>query len=165
MASRAERRPFIDFSRLLPAEYAGFVAAAILFVSLFLPWFSTAGQNAQINGEQGTFNAFETFGEAVPFLPLDYLLAAACIAPFVLAYIIVRGHALSWRPGEVTAIVGIIAFVLVLCNGVILGKPGNPPEEIEFGIGYPIALVGAVGIIITGFIRQAQNAGRKPPGV
>ena len=83
----------------------------------------------------------------------------------MLGYIIVRGHELGWRPGEVTAIVGIIAFVLVLCNGIILGKPGEPPSEISFGIGYPIALIGSLGIIVSGFIRQAQSAGRKPPGV
>lgn len=164
--SHAERRPFLDFSQLLPAEYFGFVAAAVLFLSLFLTWFSTnPGSNGAINGQAGDFTAWDTFGSSVPFLPLDGLLAAACIAPFVLAYIILRGHALSWRPGEVTAIVGIIAFVLILCNGVILGKPGEPPSEISFGIGYPIALAASFGIIVSGFIRQSQNVGRKPPGV
>lgn len=163
-ASHAERRPFLDFSRLLPAEYFGFLAAGILFASLFLEWFSTSG-NGRVNGQAGEFNAWETFGGSIAWLPLDVLLAAACIAPFVLAYIIMRGHELSWRPGEVTAIVGIIAFVLILLNGIILGKPGGPSGTISFGIGYPIALVGAFGIIASGFVRQLEDAGRKPPGV
>jgi len=46
---------------------------------------------------------------------------------------------LAPEPGEL--VVGIIAFVLILCNGIILGKPGDPPGEISFGIGYPIAIV------------------------
>jgi cytosine/uracil/thiamine/allantoin permease len=157
--SSAQKERAFSISRLLPAEYGGFLAAAVLFVSLFLTWFSTNGPNGSINGETGEFNAWNTFNS------LDYLLAAACIAPFILAYIIVRGHELSWRPGEVTAIVGIIAFVLILCNGVILGKPGNPPGEIAFGIGYPIALVASFGILVSGFLRQGQNVKRKPPGV
>lgn len=158
MATRAEKPSAFSISRLLPAEYFGFLAAGALFISLFLTWFSTEG-NGSINGQPGEFNAWDTFNT------LDWLLAAACIAPFILAYIIVRGHELSWRPGEVTAIVGIIAFVLILCNGIILGKPGEPPGEISFGIGYPIAVVASLGIIVSGFIRQAQNVGRKPPGV
>jgi hypothetical protein len=157
-ASRAERRPFLDFSRLLPAEYFGFLASGVLLVSLFLEWFSTSG-NGRINGQSGEFTAWDTF------VSLDWLLAAACIAPFVLAYIIMRGHELSWRPGEVTAIVGIIAFVLILLNGIVLGKPGGPSGTISFGIGYPIALLGAFGIIASGFVRQLEDAGRKPPGV
>ena len=164
MATRAQEQSGFSVSRLLPAEYFGFVAAAALFISLFLTWFTTEG-NGSINGQPGEFNAWETFGSTLPWLPLDGLLAAACIAPFVLAYIIVRGHELSWRPGEVTAIVGIIAFVLILCNGIILGKPGDPPGEISFGIGYPIAIIASLGIIASGFIRQSQNVGRKPPGV
>ncbi len=160
-ASQAERkRSFIQLGLLQKAEYFGFLAAAVLFVSLFLPWFDTSSNvNSRISGREGPLTAFETFGI------LDLLLVAACTAPFILAYIIVRGHELGWRPGEVTAIVGIIAFVLILCNGVILGKPGNPPGEIAFGIGYPIALVASFGILVSGFLRQGQNVKRKPPGV
>ena len=48
------------------------------------------------------------------FGTLDWLLVAACTAPFILTWIIARGHALTWQPGEVTMIVGITAFVLIL---------------------------------------------------
>ena len=53
-------------------------------------------------------NAFEIFGI------LDWLLVAACLAPFILAWIVARGHKLTWRPGEVTMIVGMTAFVLII---------------------------------------------------
>jgi hypothetical protein len=160
-ASQAERRGFIDLSKLQRPEYFGFAAAVLLFISLFLPWFSTNENNPQatINGETGELNAFQTF------VSLDWLLVAACSAPFILAYIIVRSHELSWRPGEVTAIVGLTAFVLIFCNGVAFGKPGEPDSEIAFGIGWYLGLAAAAGIAISGFFRQLEGVGRKPPGV
>lgn len=158
-ASQAERRPFIDASRLSRSDYLGFTAAAILGVSLFLPWFSTTSVTGSINGERGTFNAFGTYNV------LDILLAAACIAPFILAYIVMRRHELSWRPGEVTAIVGLTAFFLIVLNGIVLGKPGEPDSEIGFEIGYPIGLVGSAGIAVSGFLRQLRGTKKQPPGV
>jgi hypothetical protein len=76
-----------------------------------------------------------------------------------------RGHALTWRPGELTMIVGILYFVLILCNGVILGKPGEPQSEISYRIGYLVGLLGSAGIAAGGLVRQALYARRKPPGV
>jgi hypothetical protein len=154
--------PFtFDTSLWKPGEYYGFAASAVLFGSLFLPWYGTStNPNAEINGARGTFDAFATFKL------LDILLVAACTAPFVLAWIIARGHALEWRPGEVTMIVGMIATMLILLNGVILGKPGAPDSEISLKIGWFVGLLGALGICAAGVLRQAEQArDRKPPGV
>jgi hypothetical protein len=128
---------------------------------MFLPWYGTSSNpNAQINGARGTFNAFQTFKV------LDILLVAACLAPFILAWIIARGHALTWRPGEVTMIVGMTTFVLIILNGVVLGKPGGPDSEIGLQYGWFIGLLGAAGICTAGVLRQAEQAReRKPPGV
>ena len=154
----------MDFSRLKGSEYLGFVGAGVLFLSLFLSWFSTEG-NGRINGVTGPsagsrdFTAWDTYGV------LDYLLTAACIAPFVLAYLIVRGAELSWRPGEITMIVGMVAFSLILLNGIVLGRPGEPSSEISLKLGYLVGLLGALGITAGGLIRQAQGGRRrKPPG-
>jgi hypothetical protein len=154
--------PFkLDFSLWLPGEYYGFLGSAVLFGSLFLPWYGTStNPNAEINGARGTFDAFQTFKV------LDILLVAACSAPFILAWIIARGHALTWRPGEVTMIVGMTALVLIVLNGIILGKPGEPDSEISLKIGWFVGLLGSAGICAAGIMRQAQQArGRKPPGV
>jgi hypothetical protein len=159
-ATRAEGKGFLDLSRLHRADYIGFAGAGVLFISLFLPWFSTSSsnQNSIIDGKRGSFTAWEVFST------LDWLLLAACTAPFVLAWIIARGHALSWRPGEVTMIVGITAFALIVMNGLILGKPGDT-VGVGFKIGYPVALLGAALICLGGVIRQAEGVkGRKPPG-
>jgi hypothetical protein len=155
-------QPFkLDFSLWLRGEYYGFAGSAVLLFSLFLPWYGTSSNpNANINGHRGTFDAFATFKL------LDILLVAACAAPFILAWIVARGHALTWRPGEVTMIVGMTAFVLIVLNGIILGKPGDPDSEISLKIGWFIGLLGSAGICAAGVMRQAEQArDRKPPGV
>ena len=163
-ASRAEGRGgYVDTSRLTPAEYAGCLAAIALVLSLFLPWFGTSASNdaSMLAGASGgdSVNAWQTFGL------LDLLLLAAATAPFILAWIIARGHKLTWKPGEVTMLVGITAFVLILCNGVILGRPGDS-VEISLEIGYLVALVACVAMAASGFVRQSRyTEGRKPPGV
>jgi hypothetical protein len=151
----------MDFGRLQRGEFIGFAGVGVLLVSLFLPWFETNpdNANAQINGQTGEFNAFDTYGT------LDWLLVAACLAPFILAWIVVRGHKLTWRPGEITMIVGMTAFALILLNGVILGRPGDPDSEIDIKIGYIVGLIGAAMICAGGIIRQAEgDRARKPPG-
>jgi hypothetical protein len=164
-ATREEKGPpekfKLDFSLWLPGEYYGFLGAAVLLASMFLKWYGTSDNpNALINGARGEFNAFETFKV------LDILLVGACTAPFILAWIVARGHALTWRPGEVTMIVGMTAFVLIVLNGIVLGKPGGPDSEIELKLGWYIGLLGAAGICAAGVLRQAEQArDRKPPGV
>ena len=151
----------MDLGRLQRGEFIGFAGVGVLLVSLFMPWFETNpdNPNAQINGERGEFNAFDTYGS------LDWLLVAACLAPFILAWIVVRGHKLTWRPGEITMIVGMTAFALIILNGVILGRPGDPDSEIDIKIGYIVGLLGSAMICAGGIIRQAEgDRARKPPG-
>jgi hypothetical protein len=99
------------------------------------------------------------------FNTLDWLLVAACAAPFILSWIVARGHKLTWKPGEVTMVVGITAFVLILCNGIILGRP-EPAIDVGLGIGYFVALIASAGMLVAGYLRQAfYTSARKPPGV
>jgi hypothetical protein len=159
-----ERGGYLDLSRLTPGEYFGMAAALVLLASLWLPWFTTSSNpNSKINsasiGPSDSASAFQTF----PIL--RWFLIAGCIAPFVLSWIIARQHKLTWKPGEVTMIVGITTFVLILCNGIILGKP-EPGIEIGFGIGYFVAMIGSLGMTVAGYLRQAvYTDARKPPGV
>jgi len=163
-ASSAEGRGgYLDFSRLSPGEFLGMGAALVLLGSLFLPWFTTSADNpnSTIAGASGgdSATAWEVFNT------LDWVLLAACTAPFILSWIVARGHELTWKPGEVTMIVGITAFVLVLCNGIILGRPGDS-VDIGLAIGYFVALIGSAGMLVAGYLRQAfYTSARKPPGV
>ena len=101
-ASKAEPTGFISVARLTPAELFGCLAGGLLVLSLFMPWFGTSETNTnstlQIVGggmAQGgdTVTAWETFRI------LRWLLVAAASAPFILLWIVARGHCLTWKPG------------------------------------------------------------------
>jgi len=150
---------------------AGALAAIALIGSLFLlEWFSlTTGQErtvqqAWVCGE-GDYSCtgWETFGI------LRYLLILAALAPAILGYILIRGHKLSYPPGEMTMIAGFAAFVLISYNGILF-KP-KPDEGQVFGeslgIGYWVALLAAAAIGVVGFLRSQASGGRqqrKAPG-
>jgi hypothetical protein len=162
-SSARGRSGYLDLSRLTPGEYVGMGAGLLLLISLWLPWFSTAenNPNSTIAGATGggSANAWQVFSS------LDLLLVLASTAPFILSWIVARGHRLTWKPGEVTMVVGMVALVLILCNGIILGRPGDS-VEIGLAIGYFAALVASAGMIVAGYLRQAVYAdARKPPGV
>ncbi|HKH22999.1 MAG TPA: hypothetical protein VKA88_05210 [Solirubrobacterales bacterium] len=164
-AARAE----LDASKLDRSEIIGMVAAAVLVFSLFLEWFSlsTDPSVVQRGGDTSAWacgvgdsscNAWQTF----PIL--RWLLLAAAAAPFILAWIVIRGHALSWPRGELTAIVGLAAFVLIAYNGII-DKPQDG-LEISLSIGYWLALLASIGIFVSGGFRAVESGGggqRKPP--
>jgi uncharacterized membrane protein len=96
---------------------------------------------------------------------LRFLLLLAALAPAILAYIIVRGHALSWPRGELTAVTALAALTFILFRGVI-DKPGTPPGEISVDFGWWVALVGGLLILVGSIARSRESATRrKPPGV
>jgi hypothetical protein len=171
-----------DLKRIHRAELIGFVGVAILAIALFLiPWYSTSCADAHAaasaaagcnpnsklklaSGElaYGSYTGWET----LKFM--RWFLLAGCIAPFVLAYIIARGHELSWRPGEVTMIIGIVLVALILLDGIILGKPGGSSKnavDLNLEIGYLIAIIGSFLISFGGFRRQVEGVKPSPPGV
>jgi hypothetical protein len=156
----------MDFSRLNRTRVLIGGAASILLVIaiLFLPWYSLtdtdtrAESGAWLCGEdEFSCTGFETF----PIL--RWLLLLAALAPLILAYILVRGHRLSWAPGEMTMVAGFAAAVLILYNGVI--DIPAPAEGLEFGTsldyGYWIALLAAIAIAATGFTRSIESGPRK----
>jgi hypothetical protein len=156
----------MDFSRLNRGRVvAGGIASLLLIVSiLFLPWYSlTDVPEREATGAwlcgAGNFECtgFETF----PML--RWLLLLAAIAPLILAYILVRGHRLSYPPGEMTMIAGFAAAVLIAYNGII-DKPA-PEQGLEFGTslsyGYWVALLAAIAIAAVGFTRSIESGPRK----
>jgi hypothetical protein len=163
-ASTDEGSGYLDFSKVSPGELMGMGAALLLLASLWLPWFTTSSTNPNSELPGGVSNGDSANAWQV-FNTLDWLLVSACAAPFILTWIIARGHKLTWKPGEVTMIVGIVAFMLILCNGVILGRPGDS-VDIGLGIGYFVALLASLGLLAAGYLRQAlYTTDRKPPGV
>jgi hypothetical protein len=159
----------MDASKLDRSEIIGMAAAALLVISLFLEWYSlstdpsvvqrgTDEANWACGVDNSSCNAWDTF----PVLSVLLLFAAA--APFILAWIVMRGHALSWPRGELTAIVGLTAFVLIAYNGLV----DKPQEglEMSLGFGYWLALLASIGIFLSGGSRAVESGGgarRKPP--
>src|SRR3954467_13703491 len=101
-----------DFTELHWSEGVGFAGSGILLASLFMPWFSTScdsihprlspagcNPNSVLTGNKGGSHSYGEFSAFQTFRLLDIILVLACLAPFVLAYIIVRSHELTWRPG------------------------------------------------------------------
>jgi hypothetical protein len=78
---------------------------------------------------------------------------------------VIRGHHLTWPRGELTAIAGLTALVLILFNGVV-DKPSENDIAISLSWGYFVALIAAIGIFIAGGFRAVESGGggqRKPP--
>jgi hypothetical protein len=152
----------MDFSKLQRGEIVAVVGGLLLAVSVFLPWYKLGNRFATLNGHRGAgahLSAWQSLGI------IRILLLLAAVAPLVLAYIIVRQHALSWPRGELTAIVGITAITLIFVRGLII-KPGTPSGEVSIDYGWFVALLAGIVLLVGAVIHRSQfDTVRKPPGV
>jgi hypothetical protein len=151
----------MDFGRLGRGELVAALGGLLLAACLFAPWYETDpdNPNARIEGAAGSASGWDVH------TTLRWLLLAAAAAPFILIWIVIRDHELSWARGEMTAVVAIAAFGLVAYTG-LLDRPGEPSGAIALRWGLWGALLGT--ILMTG--GGAVTAGRtertrKPPGV
>ncbi len=152
----------MDFKQLDRGELIAVLGGVLLGISLFLSWYTLGNHNAVLNACKGPNTSCSGWGSLTI---LRFLLLIAAIAPAILAYIIIRGHALSWPRGELTAVTALTALTFTLFRGVI-DKPGSPPGEIGIDIGWWLALVGGVLILLGSIWRSQESAARrKPPGV
>lgn len=152
----------MNIKELDRGELVAVAGGVLLGVSLFLSWYSLGNRNAVLgtcHGPDSTCTGWASLS-AIRFL---FLVAAA--APLILAWIIARGHALSWPRGELTAVTALVALIMTVFVGVI-DHPGSPPAEISVASGWWVALVADV-LILTGSVWRSKEsgAGRKPPGV
>ncbi len=149
----------MDFRRLGNGDIVAAAGGLLLFISLLLPWFGVSGNENLCGAGKDSCTGFETF------TILDILLVLGAFAPLILVWIVVRGHELSWPPGEVTMIVGAVATTLILYNGIV-DKVGDNRAFVDLDIGWFVGLLGALGIIVGGAISQITRGGvrRRPPG-
>jgi hypothetical protein len=165
----------MDFSKLDRNRFIlGAGSGLLLMISiLFLPWYSLELNPQRVLGETGGADTFICGADKLSCTGFEtftinrWLLLLAALAPLILGWIIVRGHKLSWAPGEVTMIAGMSAFVLIGYNGFV-DKPGTGIAEVGVSLdwGYWVALLAAAGIAATGFLRSqaGQKRERKAPG-
>jgi hypothetical protein len=155
----------LDLSRLQRGELIAAAGGLLLIISLFLPWFGVdvkpggGGVQEHICGNDTSCTAWQTFNI------LDFLLVAAGAAPLILIWIIVRGHELSWPPGEVTAIVGITASALIVYNGVI-DRVGTERDFVSLDVGWYLGFVATLVILVGAALSRFSRGGdvRRPPG-
>ena len=151
----------MHFGRLGRGELVAAVGGLLLAVCLFLPWYETDpdNPNAQIDGARGALSGWEVH----PLM--RWLLLAAAAAPFILIWIVIRDHELSWARGEMTAVAAIAAFGLVAYTG-FLDRPGEPGGAISLQLGYFGVLLGTILMIVGGAMTAGETERvRKPPGV
>jgi hypothetical protein len=151
----------LHLENLRRGDYIALAGGFLLAISVFVKAYEARPENpnANIDGKHGTVPVWES----QPLLRILLLLAA--LAPFILAWIVIREHELSWSRGEVTAVVGIAAVGLIFYSGVI-DRPGEPPSEIELEIGWYGLLLGAILMIVGATMRSTETERtRKPPGV
>jgi hypothetical protein len=152
----------LDLRALNRGELIAITGGVILGVSLVLAWYTLGNRFAHLNschGPNSTCSGWDSL------LILRYAFLLAALAPLILSWIIARGHALAWPRGELTAVVAVVALILIIFRGLI-DKPGSPNEEIGIGFGWFVALVGGL-LILAGSVWRSQESAprRKPPGV
>jgi hypothetical protein len=152
----------MNVKALSRGELLATAGGILLLISLFLNWYSLGNQNAVLHSCHGPDTSCTGW---IGLSWVRFLLIIAAVAPVILAWIVLRGHALSWPRGELTAVFALVALVFTLFMGVV-DKPGTPPGEISISFGWWVALVADL-LILFGSVWRAQESGarRKPPGV
>lgn len=152
----------MDFKQLDRGEAVAVVGGVLLGISVFLAWFSLGNRYATLGSCRGPHSSCSGWSSLEV---IRFLLLLAAVAPAILAYIIIRGHALSWPRGELTAVTALAALTLIIFRGLI-DRPGTPPGEISIDYGWFVALLGGL-LILAGAVTRARESGtrRKPPGV
>jgi hypothetical protein len=164
--AKTHSRQLFDLGQLAPKELLGMASGVLLFATLSMPWYATSPTDpySQLAGAShgASATAWQTFST------LDWFLATVCLIPFALGWTLVSRTQISWPQGEITMLLGVIAAFLIICNGIILGKPAGA-IGISLNYGYFVAIAASIGIAIAGFQRQLITARdrniRKPPGI
>jgi hypothetical protein len=168
-------RPYLNFHLLGIPELIAAIGATALTWSLWLPWFATscdstsppspAGCNpfSLFDAKPGVDRALGQFDAVEAFASLPLLLLIAAMIPLVAAWMIARDGS-RFSPGEGVMIAGIYALVLVLLNGLILGRPGEQSVDVSLQWGYFVAIAGALAVLAGGVLRRARELrGRRAP--
>jgi hypothetical protein len=148
----------MDASKLERGEIVAIIGGLVLAIAVFLTWYHVTGNGHIDEHGVGSYSAWDVH----PIMRILLLLGA--IAPLVLGWIVIRDHALSWPRGEMTSIVAIIAIGLLFYTGII-DKPGDPRSEIHLRLGWFLAFLGAIAMLVGSVMRQQESGrARRPPG-
>ena len=148
-----------QFKRLKRSDLTQLALGAVLGISLFLPWYRTAGSNpnSSIDGKRGHLTAWDVHPV------LRWILLAAAIATLLGAWQTIRAQRTELHRGEITVILAAFLAGLIVFVG-LLHRPGEPASTISLEYGWFLALASGLGGIATGLVRLPPGR-RKPPGV
>lgn len=164
MLPPADEEGRLKLREISTTELVALLGGVLLAVALFLPWYELTNRNAEIDGIArseglGPFSAWDVH----PILRFLWLVIA--LAPLVLTYILVRGHALSWPRGELTAVLAMCALGLLFYT-LLIDKPGEPNSLVSLSYGGWVAVVGSLMMLVGSAARASTvERPRKPPGV
>jgi hypothetical protein len=147
--------------KLSRSEIVAVVGGILLAIGLFLPWYELENSRVLINETAGpeTLTGFEVH------TIVRWLLLAAAAAPLILSWIILRGHALSWPRGEMTAVVSVAALGLIVYMALV-DRPGTVTSLVNLKVGVFVSLLGSLLMLGGSALRaSATERPRKPPGV
>jgi hypothetical protein len=162
-------RPYLDFHLLGLSELVAVVGGVALTWSLWLPWFATSCEstspptpagcnpNSMFDAKPGVDRTLGQFDAIDAFATLPLLLIIAAFTTVIVAWMIARGGRPKWRPGEAVMIAGIYATILVLVNGLVLGRPGAESVDVSLQWGYFVGIAGGLAILAAGLMRQARD--------
>src|SRR3954454_5708515 len=141
------------------SELIAIIGGLMLAIGVFLTWYKIDKGNS-IGSHDGPARLSACQVHTVS----RWLLLLAAIAPLILAWIIYRGHALSWPRGEMTAVSAIAAAGLIVYM-TIIDKPGETTGLTHLRWGVFVALAGAL-LMLGGSATRASSVERprKPPG-
>lgn len=146
--------------RLTVNELVSMLGGLLLGACLFVDWYSVVSPLATLAGTTGIGGHSGWQAHVI----LRWALLVMAIAPFILAYIVAVDHELTWARGELTAVLSIVAFGLLLYVGVI-DRPGEPAGQIELAWGWYVALLGSILMLAGSALRTGETERRrKPPG-
>lgn len=156
----------MDFSKLDRSELVGVISGVVLAISLFLPWYSLSTNAVRDEADDWVCGVGENSCSAWATFPiLKWLLLLAAAAPLILSWIVIREHHLTWPRGELTAVAGLTALVLIGFNGFV-DKPSENDIGVSLAWGYFVAILASIGIFLAGGFRSVASGGgaqRKPP--
>jgi hypothetical protein len=159
--------PQEEETRLERTEVAGLAAAALLIVSVFLPWFSLTDTPERIEQQAWVCGANDFSCSAWATFPINrWLFMAAAAAPIILTYFILTSQKGQYPTGEFTMTVGLAVIVLAGFNGFISKPGGSGQFGVSLDYGIFLALLAGLVMAVAGALRSLESGGgaaRKPP--
>ena len=143
------------------SEWMAVAGGVIMAIGLFMTWYHLKNANVSIGDTTGPA---DMSGWEVHTI-IRWLLLAAAAAPLILTYIILRGHALSWPRGDMTAVVAVAALGLIGYVAFV-DKPGTVTSLVSLRLGVFVSFLGALLMLFGSALRASSvERPRKPPGV